>query len=155
MNMNRQLKIALITSACGLVIFAGIALVTVIAFANSMGKCGMSAGPCYGRKIELKLNKREVAEIINCPNGKIGFIPAEGKSLPILFKTDLHSNIAWAYLFDTDSCCGIPMLKISGMALQNQGGENSIRFFNNSYSEPGVFILTKDFDFDFLCLSPM
>lgn len=148
-------KYLMITALCGLVLFGAFILLNGVSLATSMGECGMSAGPCYGEKIDLNLSKQRVDEYLECPNGKIGFIHTKDAALPIMFKIGPDSKVKWAYRFDGDACCGIPMLKIGGMELETRKGEHSIRFFNESYSEPGVFYLTKDFDFDFLCLSPM
>jgi len=153
--MKRVPKYVIITAFCGLLLYAGIILINTVGSASNMGKCGMSAGPCYGEKTTVNLNKVRVDKYLDCANGKIGFMHTQDKAHPVMFKIGLDSKIKWAYKFDADACCGIPMLKISGMELETRKGENSIRFFNESYSEPGVFYLTKDFDFDFLCLSPM
>ena len=153
--MKRWLKYIIIIALCGLVLYVGIVLMNTVSFVSTMGECGMSAGPCYGEKTTINLDKMRMDEYLDCPNGKIGFMHTKDKAHPVMFKIGLDSKIKWAYMFDADACCGIPMLKISGMELETRKGENSIRFFNDSYSEPGVFYLTKDFDFDFLCLSPM
>ncbi|MBP6810526.1 MAG: hypothetical protein KA138_03360 [Saprospiraceae bacterium] len=155
MNLRRGLKYLGITALCCLGLFALFFLMIAHSASSLFDKCGMSGGPCYGHMIALDLEKELVDEYVDCPNGKIGFIPAKGTSLPILFKIDANSNIVWAYRFNTDSCCGIPMLKIHGMELESSNGGHYIRFFNETYSEPGDFKLTKDFDFDYLCLNSM
>ncbi len=153
--MHRGLKTGLIAVAVGLVLYALYLFIDSISLPGADGVCGMSAGPCTGEKIDFKPVKNGEYVYLNCPNGKIGFKPGKKNAPPVLFKIGTDAHIQWAYKFDTEECCGIPMLEISGMELRHQDGENSIYFFNLTYSEPGVFYLTKDFDFDFLCLSPM
>lgn len=144
-----------------LLVFAGItALILFVLWAllrNSpfMGDCGMSAGPCYGEKISWDPKKEKVDTWLDCPNGKIGFSHTLDKELPVVFKLDKNGVVKWAYRLDAEACCGIPMLRISGLTLETGKGDPRIVFFNDSYSEPGDITLTDDFDFAFLCLSPM
>ncbi|MBL7806358.1 MAG: hypothetical protein JNN28_00990 [Saprospiraceae bacterium] len=118
-------------------------------------ECGMAAGPCEGKKVALPEIKGRKAHFADCPNGRIGFIEGKGKGLPVLFKKDLKGTVLWAYQFDTESSCGIPLMTIDTLALQRINGEPVLRFFNRTYSEPGIIYLTSDYNFDCLCLSPM
>ncbi|HLP95466.1 MAG TPA: hypothetical protein VK168_15590 [Saprospiraceae bacterium] len=117
--------------------------------------CGMAVGPCEGKKVALPKIKDRKAHFADCPNGRIGFIEGRGEHLPVLFKKDANGNLFWAYQFDTESSCGIPLMAISGLELQQLNGAPVLRFFNKTYSEPGIIYLTSDYNFDCLCLSPM
>jgi len=128
-----------------------------IKYMNELGKCGIANGPCYGIKVDLNLKTQKVDEYIAIPNGKIGFINIRDNAdtlAPIIFKVDQTSKLKWAWRLVPDSC-GIPLNEVSGMRLSTENGKNVIGFFNNTYSEPGRIYLTDDFDFDYVCLSPM
>ena len=153
--MHPGLKTGLIAAIIGLSLFGLYRLINSISLPGADSVCGLSAGPCTGEKVDFSPPKKGEYEYLNCPNGKIGFKQGQKNTFPVLFKIGTDAQIQWAYKFDTEECCGIPMMKISGLELRYEYGVNAIHFFNDSYSEPGVFYLTKDFDFDFLCLSPM
>lgn len=141
-----------------LVLAALLVLVTLhMSSSNSIfgSECGMAAGPCEGEKVVLNDKKGRKKHLADCPNGQIGFIEGKGKDLPVLFKKDLKGIVLWAYQFDTESSCGIPLMTIDTLEFQRINGEPVLRFFNKTYSEPGIIYLTSDYNFDCLCLSPM
>jgi hypothetical protein len=123
------------------------------------GGCGMDAGPVFGYKINTKLNKIKIDELIPFPNGQFGISNTIiRKTLidtipPILLKLDKKSNLIWAIKLDTEEC-GIPLYEMSNIKLVDDKYGKSITFFNLSYSEPGIIYLTDEFEFDYLCLKP-
>jgi hypothetical protein len=124
-------------------------------FTDGLGKCGMSAGPCFGQQVDFNLETEIVDLYLDCPNGRIGFISTQDTLSPKVFKVDKSSRLLWALRLDSDSCSGIPMKKISGMEILEDNGIKRIHFFNQTYSEPGTIYLTDDYNFEYLCLSPM
>src|SRR5690349_22882718 len=89
----------------------------VVGTSLQFGKCGVSAGPCYGRDTTFYLNAVVVDQCIDCPNGKIGFIHTRDTTLPIIYKIDKNSVIKWAKILDAEPCSSISLRRMGGMAL--------------------------------------
>jgi hypothetical protein len=153
--MKRKLLIGLGVIILAAVGFYGYNAYQFVSFVNDLGECGMSGGPCFGQNINLKLNNAKVDQYLDCPNGQIGFISIQDTLTPIVFKIDSNSKLLWALKLESDSCSGIPLRQMSGMEILEDDGMKRIYFFNQTYSEPGTIYLTDDYNFKYLCLSPM
>ena len=150
-------KKILIGLGCIILLIVGIGAYVVYQFDNffnDLNECGLSAGPCFGQKQDLNISSVKVDQYLSCPNGQIGFISTQDTLSPIIFKVDKDNKLLWAFELNTDSCIGVPLKKMNGMTLEKNGAK-SIRFNNQSYGEPGTIYLTDEYDFMYLCLSPM
>jgi hypothetical protein len=153
--MRRKLIfLVVLVGSCG---FVGYRFYQWVSFMEDLGECGFANGPCFGVKINLDLNNQIIDEYIDVPNGKIGFISVKESAdtlAPIMFKLDRASRLQCAFRLESEFCSGIPLKEMSGMRLFHNR-EISIEFFNDTYSEPGSIYLTADYDFEYMCLSPM
>lgn len=121
---------------------------------GSLGECGLEGGPYYGKKISVDIKRTKIDETIIIPNGKIYFVNIKNDLPIIIIKIDKSNEVKWAYEFSKEDI-EIPFYKISGLELIETKETNYIHFFNNSYGEPGSFYLDNNYDFMYLCLSPM
>ena len=152
MSLRKIFLFALLVGGCG---FYAYRIYQWSVFMDELGVCGFANGPCYGEKVKLNLKTQKVDEYIDVPNGKIGFISIkEGADTlaPIVFKLDQNSKLLWALRLETDNC-GLPLEEMSNLRLDLE--RRAIIFFNDTYGEPGDIQLTKDYDFEYMCLSPM
>jgi len=153
--MRKKILIAIAIILLGVVGFFGYTIYQFGQFVDDLGECGMSAGPCFGQPVEIKLETAKVDQYLTCPNGRIGFISTQDTLSPIVFKMDTSSKLVWALKLESDSCSGIPLKRMTGMEILEDKGLKRIHFFNQTYSEPGTIYLTDDYNFEYLCLSPM
>ncbi len=153
--MRKKILIVLGIILLGVVGFFGYTIYQFGQFVDDLGECGMSAGPCYGQAVEITLETSKVDQYLACPNGRIGFISTQDTLSPIIFKVDTNSKLVWALRLESDSCSGIPLKQMTGMEILEDKGLRRIHFFNQTYSEPGTIYLTNDYNFEYLCLSPM
>ena len=147
-------KVIIGTLVLGAFGYFGFQLYQFAKFTDNLNECGFSYGPCYGEKVELDFKKIKVDNYLYCPNGKIGFVNTQDSLAPIVFKIDQDEKLLWSLKLESDSCSEIPLKKMSGIKMEENKGPR-IEFFNETYMEPGTIYLTKDYDFDYLCLSPM
>lgn len=150
-----MIKKILIVLGIVVLIAVGFYSYVIYQFTVGLGECAMLSGPCFGQAVEIDLKKVTVDQYLNCPNGRIGFISTQDTLSPIIFKLDTNAKIVWALRLESDSCSGIPMKQISGMEILEEEGVKRILFFNQTYSEPGTIHLTDEYNFEYLCLSPM
>lgn len=120
-----------------------------------MGKCGMSAGPVYGTPIRIKRADLKLEQRIKIPNGALGLMNISDSLPPKLIKFDAHGKVIWAVEFREEPDVDIPHQKLSKMNLVNDKNGITLEFFNYSYSEPGRIYLTKNYELEYMCLSPM
>ncbi len=155
--MKRKVIFIVVFVLVGSCSFVGYHFYHWVKFVDDLGECGFANGPCYGVNVDLNLKTQKVDSYLDIPNGKIGFISVEDNAdtlAPIIFKVDKNFKLKWALRLVPDSC-GIPLNEMSGMRLSSENGRHTIHFFNQTYSEPGTIYLTEDFDFEYVCLSPM
>lgn len=157
MNTIRKILIGiLITVVVVIVIF----IFAVIFTYESTGKCGMSSGPCYGRKINVDLSKTIIDTFLIIPDGQLAIsntnVDEDLKDTipPIIIKLDKRKNIIWAVKLYSDEC-GIAFYEMSSIFLHDNKSKKEISFFNVSYEEHGTIFLTENFDFEYMCLDPL
>lgn len=145
-----------------IIIFGAITIVGIIGcFAllvlqlPSFGKCGMSAGPIYGTPITISRADLKLEQRIKTPNGVLGLMNLSDSLPPKLIKFDAHGKVIWAVEFRKDSTIDIPHQSLSEMKLVKDKYGIKLEFFNYSYSEPGRIYLSKNYDLQYMCLSPM
>ena len=126
------------------------------------GDCGMSDGPIHGQKITVKLDSLDIETYISIPDGRfaISNTNVDSNSVdsfpPVLLRLDSSENIIWAISLDSKADnCEIPLYSMDNIQLVNDANGKRITFFNVSYMEPGIIYLKENYDFDYLCLSPM
>ena len=153
--MKKKILIALGVIFLAGVGYYGYSVYQFVRWIDDLGDCGFSSGPCLGEKIDFNLRAAKVDQYLDCPNGRIGFVHTQDTLTPIVFKIDKHSKLLWALRLESDSCSGIPLKQMSGMEILEDKGLKRIHFFNETYSEPGTIYLNDNYDFDYLCLSPM
>lgn len=125
-----------------------------------LGECGMSYGPLYGHRINVKLDEITVDTYLPYPGGEFAIsntpVGNNGRDTipPLLLKLDRHRNVLWAISLDSEDDI-ISLYSIGASRLEIDENRISIWFFNESYMEPGRIFLTDNFDFDYMCLSPM
>ena len=136
-------------------------VITVLLLWNSCSSsddCGMMDGPCYGKNIHVNTDTINFSDSILTSTGIIGITAVSKSSTdlnPVVVSIDKDRNLLWAVELDCDSSCEIPVDKICCLSSIKDGPEKSIRFFNESYSEPGLIYLTDDLQFSYVCLLPM
>lgn len=138
-----------------LIISTAVFFVCLIWQTKSMGKCGMSAGPVYGTPIRIKRADLKLEQRIKIPNGALGLMNISDSLPPKLIKFDAHGKVIWAVEFREEPDVDIPHQKLSKMNLVNDKHGITLEFFNYSYSEPGRIYLTKNYELEYMCLSPM
>lgn len=122
---------------------------------GGMGECGMSAGPVYGTPIRVNMEDLNFEQEIAIPNGKLGLMNLSDTFPPKLIKFDEHGKLIWAVEFGDALNVDIPHRRLSEMKLIHDEDGIRLEFFNHSYSEPRRIYLTKDFEVEYMCLSPM
>lgn len=134
------------------VLYFGYLFYQATSFIGNMGPCSMYLGPCYGEKIKVKIDSLKIDQYVNFPNGRFAFAHTQDTLPPIFIKLDKTNKLVWAFKLvnETDSCW-VPLRKMSGMYLQGR----VINFFNNSYGEPALIYLDNNYNFRFICCSPM
>lgn len=155
LNMNSFYKTILWILGFFLFIFFVYLAFVAVVFAK-MGECGMSVGPVYGRPIAIKPSEIRLEKSFEIHGGKIGFMNLEDKIAPKMIKFDAQNKIVWAVEFnERDNDIGIPFHRISILNFEGNNGGYIFRIFNNSYSEPGIIYLDKNYNLEYMCLSPM
>ena len=95
-------------------------------------------------------------QFIKIPTGKIGFANVNDTISPKVVGFDLYGNEVWVVELIQDTICDIPIKMMSNIRLNiDNKNEPYISFYNDSFGEPGKIYLTKNFEFDYLCFSPM
>lgn len=160
-SMTTKKKL-LITGSIIITIFIGYKLYQFISLINSFDECGMSAGPIYGLKITAKLDSLNIKTYISIPDGQLAIsnTTVDSNSVdtfpPILLKLDKKKNVIWAVSLNSKADnYDIPLYSMENIQLVNDKNGKRIEFFNESYMEPGIIYLKENYDFDYLCLSPM
>lgn len=156
--MTRTRKIILFVTTIVLILL-GLVFYKFKQFSNTLdeiGPCALNVGPCNGRQITLDQDSVTVDQHFDIPNGRLALSRTTDTLPPILFKTDESNKVVWAIELKTGTKeCGIPCCKLTNIKLSTDDAQNKIFFFNGCYSEPGTIYLTEDFDFNYMCLSPM
>lgn len=110
----------------------------------------------YGERINVDISKIEFDTFLEIPNGKLGISNTNSSKknvdtiAPIIVKFDKSKKVIWAEKLNSKEM-GITFYELSNIELIKDNG-NKIRFFNPSYSEPGVIYLTESFDIDYFYL---
>lgn len=117
---------------------------------TSIGECGSSMGPFYGDTVILKPDSFDILMAI--PKGSLGIVNSSNDKTPVLFRLDETSTISWAIQLHT----GDKEYRVRKMSsIQLDTTEKSVTFFNVTLSEPGRISLSKTYDFEYFCLSPL
>jgi hypothetical protein len=153
--MKKPLKIFLLFLFCISLLIGVITIIINQTFKHIDNVCVYSSGPCYGSKINISLDSIITDKIINLENGRLHFTNTKDSISPSIIYTGLDNEIIWAIkLISQTEGCELPIYQMSNIEIDSED-KFTISFFNESYQEPGRIHLTKDYEFEAMCLNPM
>lgn len=154
--MKKKIWIGIGILVFGVIGYFGYQFYQFAEFLDELGDCGFSVGPYEGQELKIDLDTVTVDEFLEYPNGRFAFLSTQDSLTPIMIKLNKHDSIIWAIkLNSSDSANWIPMNGMTDIRLNKESEVKSIFFFNSSFSEPGTIYLTENYDFKYMCLSPM
>ncbi len=119
---------------------------------DSQDDCGFEVGPYAGERIAIDRSVVQIEEFVDFPGGKFGFIHMRDTLTPVLIKLNEADRVLWAIRLNSDNRENwIPLKAISDIRLSG----HTIFFHNLTHTKPGKILLTREYDFKFMCLSPM
>ena len=159
MTTKKKMFVTLLSIVTLTISFLGYYVYQLNSFFESMGECGMEAGPIYGEPVNISLTDLEIDTFISIPNGQLAIANTNVENNlrdtipPIFIRLNNKKEIVWA--ISLKSNCGVPLYAMDYISLTNSEYGKSISFFNKTYGEPGTIYLKENYEFEYVCLSPM